>query len=97
MHVTCWKVHCTQCMRGEGEGGFSCLELDVVTCVVKEPPLEVEGPLLELKRVRNPGDVDDGVAEFHGGKKWCREGGSCCVFSAPQAEKALLVRSNLLR
>jgi hypothetical protein len=31
MHVTGWKVHRAQCMRGEGEGGFAGLELAVVT------------------------------------------------------------------
>jgi hypothetical protein len=62
---------------------------------VKELPLETEGLLEELERVRNAGDVDDGVPELQGVMAFRLERGLCFVFLALRAEMVFLVLPNV--
>jgi len=66
VHMPAGKVHVTQRVRGERQRGLAGVEFAVGAAFVQELARDSESPLEEGQRGRDVGDVDDGVAEFHG-------------------------------
>ncbi len=64
--VALGKVGLAKAVVSEGKGGFARFEFAVVAAFVEEALAESEGGFKELEGGGNVGDVDDGVAEFHG-------------------------------
>ena len=67
VHMPARKVHVAQRVRGERQRGLAGVEFAVGAAFVQELARETEGYLEEVQRGGDVGDVDDGVAEFHGG------------------------------
>ncbi|CKT82246.1 Uncharacterised protein [Mycobacterium tuberculosis] len=60
------EIRLRKLVRGKGEGGLAGREFAVGVRIVEELAREAEGLFEELKRLGDVGNVDDGVAEFHG-------------------------------
>lgn len=67
MHMARWEVQFSECVRRKRKRGFAGVEFAVVAGVMQKFLLKTEGFVEEPQRRCDAGDVDDGVAKFHGG------------------------------